>query len=161
MAAYEAALAGPRTAIGAGRIKPGSVSAVVAEYLDSQKFFTSKSAGTQRMRRGILERFRRAYGDRPFALLPPEWIEALLDAKPPHAARSWRATLHSLCLFAIKRGYRRDDPTRTSSSDPLRATDSTPGPTPRSHNLRRIIQSAPSRVSRSRCYSTRHSGAPT
>jgi hypothetical protein len=111
MAAYEAALAGPRTAIGAGSIKPGSVAAVIAEYFDSQKFFTSKSAGTQRMRRGILERFRAAYGDRPFALLPPEWIEALLDSKPPHAARSWRATLRSLCQFALKRRYRRDDPT--------------------------------------------------
>src|SRR5262249_53070223 len=87
MAAYEAAMSGPRTAIGTGRIKPGSVAAVVAEYLDSQQFFGSKSAGTRRMRRGILERFRAAYGDRPFALLPPEWIEALLDAKPPHAAR--------------------------------------------------------------------------
>src|SRR6516162_3119584 len=101
MAAYEAAMSGPRTAIGAGRIKPGSVAAVVAEYLDSQTFFTSKSAGTQRMRRGILERFRAAYGDRPMALLPPEW----------HAARSWRATLRSLCQFALKRRYRRDDPT--------------------------------------------------
>jgi integrase len=112
MAAYEAALtAGPRTAIGAGRIKPGSVAAVVAAYLDSQQAFGSKSAGTQRMRRGILERFRAAHGDRPFALLPPEWIEALLDAKPPHAARSWLVTLRSLCQFAVKRGYRRDDPT--------------------------------------------------
>jgi integrase len=111
MAAYEAAMNGPRNAIGAGRIKPGSAAAVVAEYLDSQKFFTSKSAGTQRMRRGILERFRAAYGDRPFALLPPEWIESVLDAKPPHAARSWLMTLRSLCRFAIKRGYRRDDPT--------------------------------------------------
>jgi integrase len=111
MAAYEAALAGPRTAIGAGRIKPGSVAAVVAEYFDSQKFFTSKSAGTQRMRRGILERFRTAYGERPFALLPPEWIEALLDAKPPHAARSWLVTLRSLCQFALKRGLLRADPT--------------------------------------------------
>jgi len=46
MAAYQAALAGPRTAIGAGRIKPGSVSAAVAEYFDSQQFFASKSAGT-------------------------------------------------------------------------------------------------------------------
>jgi hypothetical protein len=54
MAAYERAMAGPRTAIGTGRIKPGSVSAIVAEYFDSQTFFTSKSAGTQRMRRGIL-----------------------------------------------------------------------------------------------------------
>src|SRR5262249_61445746 len=70
MAAFEAAMSGPRPAIGTGRIKPGSVAAVVAEYLDSQQFFGSKSAGTRRMRRGILERFRAAYGDRPFALLP-------------------------------------------------------------------------------------------
>ena len=63
------------------------------------------------MRRGILERFRAAYGERPMALLPAEWIEALLDSKPPHAARSWLATLRSLCQFGRKRGYRRDDPT--------------------------------------------------
>jgi integrase len=110
MAAYETACAGPRNAIGAGRSKPGSVAFVVAAYLDSQTFFASKSAGTQRMRRGILERFRAAYGDRPFALLPPEWIEALLDAKPPHAARSWLVTLRSLCQFAVKRGWLRADP---------------------------------------------------
>jgi integrase len=111
MAAYEAALTGPRTAIGAGRSKPGSVAVVVAEYFDSQRFFASKSAGTQRMRRGILERFRAAYGDWPFAQLPPQWIERALDTKPPHAARSWLVTLRSLCQFAVKRGYRRDDPT--------------------------------------------------
>src|SRR5262245_10284013 len=111
MAEYEKAMSGPRNAIGAGRIKPGSVAAVVGEYLDSQQFFGSKSAGTQRMRRGILERFRAAYGERPFALLPAEWIETLLDNKPPHAARSWLVTLRSLCQFAVKRGYRRDNPT--------------------------------------------------
>jgi len=111
MAAYEAAMSGARTAIGAGRVKPGSVAAVIAEYKDSREFFCSKSAGTQRMRRGILDRFGAAYGDRPFALLPPEWIEALLDSKPPHAARSWRATLRSLCQFGVKRRYLRADPT--------------------------------------------------
>jgi len=111
MAAYEAALAGPRTAIGAGRIKPGSVAAVVSAYFDSQQFFASKSAGTKRMRKGILERFRAAYGDRPMALLPPEWIEALLDSKPPHAARSWLATLRSLCQFAVKQKWLRANPT--------------------------------------------------
>src|SRR5262249_7852479 len=62
MAEYEKAMSGARTAIGAGRVKPGSVAAVIAEYLDSREFFGSKSAGTQRMRRGILERFRAAYG---------------------------------------------------------------------------------------------------
>ena len=122
MAAYEQAMSGPRGAVGAGRIKPGSVAAVIAAYFDSQQFFGSKSAGTQRMRRSILERFRAAYGDRPFALLPPEWIEALLDAKPPHAARSWLMTLRSLCQFAIKRGWLKSDPTanikwRTVKSD--------------------------------------------
>src|SRR5215831_8447806 len=111
MAEYEKAISGARTAIGVGRVKPGSVAAVVAEYLDSQQFFTSKGAGTQRMRRGILERFRAAYGERPFALLPAEWIEALLDSKPPHAARSWRTTLRSLCQFGVKRRYLRADPT--------------------------------------------------
>src|SRR6476661_7659670 len=67
--------------------------------------------------------------ERPFALLPAEWIEALLDAKPPHAARSWLVTLRSLCQFAVKRGFRRDDPTRgTSSNVRSRATDSIAGP---------------------------------
>jgi hypothetical protein len=33
-----------------------------------------------------------------------------VDKKPPHAANSWLATLRSLCQFALKRGYRRDDP---------------------------------------------------
>src|SRR5262244_3800626 len=113
MAAYEAAMSGLRTAIGAGRVKPGSVAAVIAEYLDSRQFFGSKGAGTQRMRRGILERFRAAYGERPMALLPAEWIEALLDSKPPHAARSWLVTLRSLCQFALKRRYLRADPTAT------------------------------------------------
>jgi integrase len=116
MAAYESALAGPRTAIGAKRVKPGSVAAVVTEYYDSQLFFTSKSAGTQRMRRGILERFRAAHGEWPMASLPAEWIEALLDKKPPHAARSWLVTLRSLCQFAVKRRYMRADPTATIKS---------------------------------------------
>jgi integrase len=111
MAAYEAALGGPRNVVGASRIKPGSVAAVVGEYLDSRQAFGSKSAGTQRMRRGILERFRAAYGERPIAPLSTEWIEALLDVKPPHAARSWLVTLRSLCQFAVKRRYLRADPT--------------------------------------------------
>jgi integrase len=112
MAEYEKAMAGPRNAIGAGRVKPGSVAAVVAEYFDSQQFFGSKKPSTQRWQRSILERFRLPpNGDRPFALLPAEWIEAKIDSKPPHAARSWLVTLRSLCRFAVKRGYRRDNPT--------------------------------------------------
>jgi integrase len=72
------------------------------------------------MRRGILERFRAAYGDRPFALLHTAWIEALLDSKPPHAARSWLVTLRSLCQFALKRGYLRADPTANIKLRPIK-----------------------------------------
>src|SRR5262249_4143077 len=120
MAEYEKAMSGARTAIGAGRVKPGSVAAVIAEYLDSREFFGSKSAGTQRMRRGILERFRAAYGDRQFGPLPANFIEALLDTKPPHAARSWLVTLRSLCQFALKRGYLRSDPTANIKQRPIK-----------------------------------------
>ena len=112
------------------------------------------------MRRGILERFRAAYGDRPFALLPPEWIEALLDAKPPHAARSWLVTLRSLCQFAVKRGWLRTDPTRDIKQRSIKSDGFQLGPTTRSRNSRRIIRSAASRDSRSRCCSTPHNGAP-
>ena len=121
MTAYQVALAGPPTVIGADRAKPGSVSAVVAGYFDSQQFFTSKSAGTQRLRRGILERFRAAHGDKPIGCLPTEWIEALLDSKPPHAARSWLVTLRSLCEFAIKRGWLRANPATSIKLAPIKS----------------------------------------
>ncbi len=45
MAEYEKAMSGARTAIGADRVKPGSVAAVIAEYKDSREFFGSKSCG--------------------------------------------------------------------------------------------------------------------
>jgi integrase len=121
MTAYQTALVGPRTAIGAGRSKAGSVAAVVAEYYDSQQHFASKSAGTQRMRRSILGRFCAAHGDKPLAMLPAEWIEALLDSKPPHAARSWLMTLRSLCEFAVKRRWLRTNPAATVRLAPVRS----------------------------------------
>src|SRR5215831_18203922 len=101
MAEYEKAMSGARTAIGAGRVKAGSVAAVIAEYKDSREFFGSKSAGTQRMRRGILDRFGAAYGDRPFALLPSEWIEALLEAHHPVGTKPRLAL--ALLLYTAQR----------------------------------------------------------
>ena len=152
-------MSGPRNAIGSGRVKPGSVAAVVGEYFDSQQFFGSKSAGTKRQRRGILERFRDAYGDRPFALLPPEWIEALLDAKSPHAARNWLGTFRSLCAFAVKRHYRRDDPTRDIKLRSIKSDGFHTWTDEEIAQFEAHIPSAPSRVSRLRCCSTPRSAA--
>jgi hypothetical protein len=158
MTAYQTALAGPRS-VGSGRSKPGSVAAIVAEYYDSQQYFGSKSAGTQRMRRSILERFRAAHGDKPVALLPPEWIEAVLDSKPPHAARSWLMTLRSLCEFAVKRRWLRTNPAANVKLSSVKSDGFHNGPTTRLRYSRLIIRSARSRASRSRCCSTRRNGA--
>jgi hypothetical protein len=113
MNAYEKALTGPRAAIGAGRIKPGSVTAVVAEYFDSQQFFASKSAGTQRMRRGILERFRAAHGDKGIATLARTHVERMVAARAdaPASAHNFLAVLRALMRYAVTTGLRSDDPT--------------------------------------------------
>ena len=69
MRAYEAALEGPALWIGAKRSKPGSVNAAIAGYYTSLEF-RSLAAGTQAMRRAILERFRAAHGDKPVGCCP-------------------------------------------------------------------------------------------
>ena len=52
MRAYEAALEEPQAPLGAEkRSLPGSVSAVIAAYYDSEQFFGSKAVGTKAMRR--------------------------------------------------------------------------------------------------------------
>ena len=45
MAEYEKAISGPRAAIGAGRVKPGSVAAVIAAYRDSHKILRLEETG--------------------------------------------------------------------------------------------------------------------
>ena len=83
MAAYQAALAGetaPRIEIGAVRCKPGSTAAAVALYFRSLAF-ASLAPETQRQRRRILEHFREAYGDMPFARLERRHVESMLANK--------------------------------------------------------------------------------
>ena len=70
MEAYQAALEGtePSAPVGASRTVAGSVSALVAAYLDCSPSSTSpfKSCASERSARaGILENFRKAYGDLP------------------------------------------------------------------------------------------------
>jgi hypothetical protein len=57
MAAYQDALEEPHVEIGASkRGIPGSVSAAIARYYDSTRYFRSLAPGTQVARRAILER---------------------------------------------------------------------------------------------------------
>jgi hypothetical protein len=111
MRAYEAALDTPAPEIGAKRTKSGSVNAAIATYYSSLQF-RSLAAGTQAMRRGILERFRADHGDRPIALMPQKFIALTLSTMKPHAARNWLKALRSLLQFAISQEMRTDDPTQ-------------------------------------------------
>jgi integrase len=112
MAAYQQALANTAPiAIGKSlRTKPGSVSAAIAEYYGSQAF-RSLTGETPAARRGRLEKFREQYGDRPLASLPKEFIIALLDTMPPHAARSWLVAFRHFIRWCETRKLTRNDPT--------------------------------------------------
>jgi hypothetical protein len=120
MAAYQAAMATAAAPIGIKRNAPGSVAYVVASYLDSQAHFGRLAPGTRGMHRAILERFREAHGDLPFAIMPPKFIAWLLDQKKPHAARNWLKTLRALSRFAVALDFRADDPARDIKLAPIK-----------------------------------------
>jgi hypothetical protein len=95
------------------RSKPGTVSASIAAYYVSRKW-EALSAGTQRMRRAILEGFREPYGHYPLGQLNENFINAYLESLKPHAARNHLKALRGWLKHA------RHDVTR--GIEPIRAT---------------------------------------
>jgi integrase len=113
MAAYQDALEQPHVEIGASkRSIAGSVSATIARYYDSTRYFGSLAPGTQVARRGILEHFREKHGDKPIAQLPPKFIALTLDQMTPHRARNWLTAIRHLMQFAISAELCTTDPTQ-------------------------------------------------
>jgi integrase len=111
MEAYQAALAAAPLPIGADkRSKPGSVSEAVAGYYTGQAF-RSLSSGTAMKWKAILERFRESHGQRTLATLPKEFIVALLDTLPPHAALNWLKVFRHFFRWCLDRKLIRSDPT--------------------------------------------------
>jgi integrase len=108
---YEAALRGAR--IGADRLKPGSMAALVASYYDSAGF-RSLGASTRATYRNVLERFRERYGEKSAANLERRHVIALVGEKAdtPAAANLFLRLLGLLMQHAIDIGLRDDDPTR-------------------------------------------------
>jgi integrase len=81
------------------RSKSGTVSAAIAAYYVSHKW-AELSAGTQRMRRAILERFRESYGEFPLGRLPERFLNTYLESLKPHAARNHLKALRGLLKHA-------------------------------------------------------------
>ena len=112
MRAYETALGNVEPiVIGADRSKVGTVAATVGLMLASAAFADLADA-TQRLRRGILERFREEHGDKRIALIERKHVQALIDAKAatPGAARNLLAVVRLLMQLAIDTGIRTDNP---------------------------------------------------
>ena len=129
MEAYQSALTAklPTQQIGASRCLPGTVAALVADYLDCSQASTSPfhalAAETQRTRRHILEKFREAHGaKRIFSVLPngqrkmvltPEAVQRMVNGKAstPFAQRNFLNTLKALFKWAVSEGRVPENPT--------------------------------------------------
>jgi integrase len=87
--------------IGAGRIRPGSVSDVIARYYSDNAFVDLRPA-TQAVYRGVLERFRTNFGDDPMRAFDAQRIARLMNAMrhKPHAAARLRKLLTQLFMIA-------------------------------------------------------------
>jgi hypothetical protein len=86
-AALEQTITQQKTEIGAAqRTLPGSVSALILAYYESQ--FRDLRPSTQRVRRNILERFRAAHGHRMVRDLQKSHLDTIIAAmaKTPEAA---------------------------------------------------------------------------
>ena len=114
MAAYQAALGGPRGPIGVTRTLPGTIDALVVLYYASVEFSTLAPI-TRSTYRNVIERFRTEHGDKPVAGLKQEHVRAIVRARAatPGAANKMLRTIKMLMRFAIQEGWRTDDPTFT------------------------------------------------
>ena len=98
---YADCLAMEKPRIGADRIRPGSLSDVVARYYNDLAFLDLKPS-TQTVYRGVIERFRKAYGDDPMTRFDAARIQTIMGKMrcKPHAAARLRKILHQLFIVA-------------------------------------------------------------
>jgi integrase len=109
--AYHAALANPAPReIGADHSPLGSLSAAIASYYGDHSFLALAPI-TQKNRRAILERFRKAHGDNPLRELAQKHMTAILGKMLPFAQHGYLKAVRHLMQYAVRVGLRTDDPT--------------------------------------------------
>lgn len=109
MAAYEAALAGQRSAP-AARAIPGTMNAL-ALSLFAAPAFSALRPSSRRTYRWTIEKLCREHGDKRVALLRREHIIKLMASRTPGAANKLRKALRAMMRHAVAIGMRADDPT--------------------------------------------------
>lgn len=114
-AAAEAAYAAGKDApssIGIERLKPGSFNALIRAYYSSPEFLNLKPE-SQRTNRNVMEKIRQRLGDAQVASFLPRHLEAMMAEKAdkPDAANRIRRMMKLLMRYAVRHGYRNEDPT--------------------------------------------------
>ena len=112
MRQYHALLNEAPAPIGAARTKHGTISRLIVEYYASSRF-QNLSPISQKNYRGILDRFRLKYGDKPVARMERRHVSQIIGAmaSTPGAANTFLKRLRTLMRFAIEIGMRDNDPT--------------------------------------------------
>jgi hypothetical protein len=96
----------------ATRSKAGTVSAAIAGYYQSRQYFLEPlSEGTQRSRKGILERFRGQDGSKPLAGVRRADIIERLDKLLPSTRRNALVAFRGLMQYAVAVELISEDPT--------------------------------------------------
>lgn len=112
--AYHKAMTGvaEKPSAGASKTMPGTINDLIAQYYQSLSF-TQKAVATKRNYKSVIEPFRAEYGDGQVAALKPHIIEAILAKvaqRSTSSAFNLRKRLFMLMNFAVKRGFRTDNP---------------------------------------------------
>lgn len=112
LAACRAGTAAPKMSVGLGRIKPGSLNALIHIYYSSPEFLGLKES-TKAGYRGVLDRFRAIYGEVPVADFKRQSIKEILGtmADRPSAANHLLDRMKGLFKLALDLEWRTDDPT--------------------------------------------------
>ena len=104
--------------IGASKIKPGSIDALIVKYLKHDAFTKGLAKATQAARRPILDNFRQCvtpsghrYGENRLATIGRKNIADALAGKTPIMQKVWLKALRHLIAFAIDQGDCKIDPT--------------------------------------------------
>ena len=122
--AYADAVAGETTKleIGASRVAPGTLNALIVAYYRSADFKVLNET-TQRTYRGIIERLRKDYGHLGIRGMKAQHVRAMLDkrAATPAAANNLLRMVKMLMGFAVERGLRAANPAAAVKPLPIKS----------------------------------------
>ena len=110
---YESTMADQPLPVGAGKVRPGTMTALAISYFASPEFRTLRPS-TQRAYRGMIDQICRDHGDKRAADMRREHVVKLMAvrAEQPGAANGLRMALRVMMKHAVAIGLRADDPTR-------------------------------------------------